>query len=181
MSDANLAHWSKSAAKCLDKEPRDSSSTAVTKKKLSLVQDSTGGQANEGRVVEEDAKESKNWQGLDQISWSSLQGICLERAAGNVICLIRIKGVFLRSSGKGQGGGGSSGWADTARIPAPKEKWGGAGMGFASREYPTGNPPLPWTSHPKVVSAKRQRQISAPRRANGKFKVAKQENHPRRK
>lgn len=137
----------------------------MKKNNPSLVQDT-----KPGRAVKGDAKESKDWQGLHQSSWSSLQGICLGRLAGNVICLIRIKWVFLRSPGKGQRGGGSSVRADSRTRSgslAPKGKKGRAGMGLAAREYPTGNPPLSWTSPPEVMNTepKRQHQIPSPRRA----------------
>lgn len=44
-----------------------------------MVQDTTGVQPNEEQVVKEKAKDSTNWWAQDQMSWGSLQGICLER------------------------------------------------------------------------------------------------------
>lgn len=70
---------------------------------------------------------------------------------------------------EGQRGGGSSRRDDSrtrAGPPATKGKQGRAGMGLESREFPTGNPPLPWMSHPKVMDteAKRQHSIVPTRR-----------------
>lgn len=44
-----------------------------------MVQDTTGVQPNKEQVVKEAAKDSTNWRAQDQMSWGSLQDICLER------------------------------------------------------------------------------------------------------
>jgi len=55
--------------------------TAATQlsQKYDMVQDTTGVQPNEEQVVKEEAKDSTNWWTQDQMSWGSLQGICLQR------------------------------------------------------------------------------------------------------
>lgn len=165
MWDANEFIYGFHRSKSVWARSQGTAAAQLSQKTPSLAQDTTGGHQIRGERSKERQKSKKLTRpGSNLLKFPA--GICSGRG------LLEMSSALLEWNEcfwEGQRGGGSS-RRDGSRTrpgpPATKGKQGRAGMGLESREFPTGNPPLPWMSHPKVMDteAKRQHSIVPTRR-----------------